>query len=473
MTRKTVLALSRRFVVTFVASFAAIAVIFGGGAAVAYWTATSAATGAVNTAAVSIAQDKFPLLDKTYRNSSITAAGATTLANAGSFTVANTGEMAGSATVTIAGSGGLGANLTLRAWVSTAAAPCGTTVPGSGVSTGTWASTTIAPFPLAAGATATVCVLTTAERAATAATSGTASVTGTATVSLNADGWVATSATAASTQKTSAIFPLSGAPVPASGSRWVMLASGVNSAMCVDTWDGQQGVGAITRSYNCFEAAGIDRTNANRAWQLIPESGSSDRSLVTIRPAHAPDKRLGLVGDNGPGVGLMATSATETAEKWYIQQRSGSVYQLVNAKNGLCMAIPSSISQDITVAECDSSNLVQVVPSAPIQPGITRVAATEMKIDLGFHRLNVNGVKYTARVLQSDGTAVGTCTTMGLNYTPTPAQLGDATRTVTCTGVPTGTFTVEVVAASAPTQVIYKLSVTVTATSMVLNGVLG
>lgn len=452
----------RRFVAAFAAAFVALTVVLGAGAAFAYWTATVNATGSVATPKVSISQNGFPALSTEYLNHTIGTVPSSTLRSAGSFTITNTGGLGGTATLTITGTGAL-TGMSVTAW-AIATGTCAANPPASGAVTGTWGSTSLAGIPLGTGASATVCVVTTADRASVGVAGGTASVTGTAAVSLDAQGWIASAQTAVATQKTKAIYPLSGDAVPATGSRWAMLTPATNTARCLDVWDGSQLVDKSVSSFRCMETSAAKVTNPNRLWQMIPDT--ADRTLVSLRPAHAPQLRLGLAGGTGNQLATAAANASDPAQKWFVQTRGDGTHLFVNARTGMCMAPSPSADDVVGVVPCDSAN-VGIRVSAPVGPTISRVLSSTMKIDVNFYRVNMNGVKYSARIASGGGSM--SCGTMGLDvYNP---ALTDTIRTITCTGVPTGTYPIEVYAVSDPTQVIYRFTATVTGSAMTLISV--
>lgn len=451
-------------IAAFVAGFAAVAILLGGGSAFAYWTATAAATGTTTSTAVTVTQQGFANLATTYRNSSLASSGATLVRSAGSFRISNTGTEAGIATLALTGTGPL-SSMAVRVWPADASG-CASTPPAS-AATGTWASTRLTGMALASGQSATVCVQASAERATLAAAGGIADVTVTANVTLDASGWAATAATAVAVHKTSAIFPLSGAAVPVSGSRWVMLTPKDDTTRCLDVDDAQPHVGSAVSTYKCYESSAADRTNPNRLWQMIPVS--ADRSLVTFRPAHAPTRRLGLKGDAGPDLALAAADAASPAQQWYLQDRGDGGHLVVNALNGLCMAEQPGQNAPVRLVECDSSAAVSIGISAPTQPRIIRASKTRMTIDVGFYRINMNGVKYSARIVSNTGNM--SCTTLGVDiYNP---PVNDSIRTISCTSVPEGTHVIEVHAANDTAQVIHRMTVVVTGSAMTLQSVDG
>ena len=457
----------RRLISGFVAGFAAVVLLLGGGTAVAYWTANAVASGTASSVAVSVTQAGFGSLAKVYLNSTLIAKNTAVLASTGSFTVTNTGAAAGDATVTVSGAGSLGPSLRLQAWVQSGSAPCGTTVPsGATVSEGTWASTTITVGSLGVGRSATVCVLTTApDRHAAGATDGSDEATATAVATLRSGGWTATSAALTAKASTDAVFPLDRDVVPASGSRWVMITRGTATSQCLDIFNSEQTVGSTSGFWGCFDN-GAAQPSSNRVWQLVPSA--TDRSLVSLRVASAPDKALAVSVD---GKLTLQNAANTAMQQFFIQKRTAG-YQLVSAYDGRCVNTEST-AWPLSMSECNVAG-VTVGISAPILPTISGKSGTgSVIVRGGFYRYNVNGATYNARFLNANGTSVASC--IGLTNLNPPDQskpVNDSQRNIVCS-VAAGTYTVEMVATTRDggPMVIHRFTATVTSTGVSMGAV--
>lgn len=323
-----------------IASIAAFLAVATAGAASAYWTTQASAPGTVTTSAVAVSHAGFdtPATAK-YLPSSLT--------STRSFTVTNGSGVAGTATGSISSAQAYAAKFGVQIWQVANAAACtpSTSVPGSGVFTGTWASTSFTAS-LAAGATGTFCARTTISDWKTATDpSGGQTVTPVLSVAINASGWTATApATATNTQTTAGMYPLVTGPFfdASLSSTWHTVRAAAASSMCLDV-SGSGGAGTPVLSWGCHDGA-------NQRWQFIPVSGT-DQSLVTIRPRNAPGTRMATASS---GAVTVETASTSTAQQWYVQRVSSTQYQLVSASTGMCLPMYSSNTQLSTV-DCDNA----------------------------------------------------------------------------------------------------------------------
>lgn len=320
-----------------IAGLAAFLVLVGSGSAWSYWTTQASAAGSITTDTVAVAQAGFASPAETkYLPSSLT--------STRSFTVANNSTIAGTATVSIATSEAGASSLPITVWRYTSGTCTdATSVPGSGVTTGTWGSTTITLTNLGAGQSATLCVRTSIPDWKTiTTTSGGRTVNPVLSVSLNAQGWVATAPTATNIQRTAGMYPLTANFFDATKSSWFTVKS-LATGLCLDV-AGSGGSGTRAISWNCHQ-------DSNQRWQFLPVSGTV-QNLVTIRPRHQPGTRLTYTST---GVQQIATNTSSTAQQWYVQN-SGTFYQLVSAVTGMCLGLhTASTDVDMNVVDCDDA----------------------------------------------------------------------------------------------------------------------
>lgn len=335
---------SRR--IPFIAGLTAFLVAAGTTAGWAFWTAQTSAAGSVTTSAVAVSQVGFdtPAATK-YTPSS--------LVSTRSFTVTNGGAVAGTATVTMGTAQTYAANFGVQVWAVANVAACtaATPVPGTGVTTGTWASTSFSPT-LAAGASAVYCVRTTiADWRALAEASGGQTVNPVLSVSLNAAGWVASAPTATHAQTTAGMYPLIVGDFfdPTLASSWHTVRNLNDSGLCLDvSGGGASGPGTVVITWSCHDGA-------NQRWQFIPVSGGN-QSLVTIRPRNAPTLRVTTAAAGGLTV---QTAASDVNQQWYVQRSTGGTpfYQLVSASTGKCLPMTSaSGGAQLTTVDCDDAS---------------------------------------------------------------------------------------------------------------------
>ena len=321
-----------------IAGIAAFLVVVTASAGWASWSAQASAAGSVTTSAVAVSHAGFdtPATTK-YLPSSLTATR--------SFTVTNGSAVSGTATVTIATSQSYAATFGVQIWPVANAAACtaSTAVPGSGVTTGTWASTTLTPT-IAAGATATFCARSTiADWKSATDASGGQTVNPVLSVSISASGWTATAPT---TQTTAGMYPLVSGDFfdPTLSSTWHTVRNAGASSLCLDV-AGSGGAGTAVLTWTCHDGA-------NQRWQFLPVV-AGDQSLVTIRPRSGPTTR---VTTSAAGAVTVETATTAANQRWYVQRVGSSQYQLVSASTGKCLPMvgTSSNTQLVTV-DCDSA----------------------------------------------------------------------------------------------------------------------
>lgn len=328
----------RRFAL--IAGIAAFLVAAGSTSAWAYWTAQATASGTLTTSAVSVSQASFNTpASTTYLPSSLTATRV--------FTITNGSTISGTATAAIVSPEAYASKLGVQIWQVASAAACtaATTVPTSGVTTGTWASIT-PTVTLAASATGYLCARTSiADWKTTTDPAGGQSVNPVLSVSLSAQGWTATAPTATHVQRTAGMYPLASSFFdPSLSSTWFTIRNASSTGYCLDV-NGSGGSGTTVLTWGCH-------SDANQRWQFTPVSGT-DQSFVTIRPRHASATRLQT---SSAGALTIQTATGGADQQWYVQQVSASRYQLVSALNGLCVALGTSNSGQISTVTCDTAS---------------------------------------------------------------------------------------------------------------------
>lgn len=345
-----------------------------GTAAQAYWTAQARGTGSVTTASVAITQTGFPALSATYINTH------TRLQSTGNFVVTNTGRTAGNVTVSIAGAGSLGSLLPLKVWPVTSAAACtASSTPPSSAATGTWASITVSGSPLAAGASQRYCARTVVTDATTLATpSGARDVTATLTASLGDTGWANATATAATTQRSVAIYPGSAAPASSSDAHWYTMRPAANAELCTEVRYNYSWAGSEVNSYWCYDNSGT-RPNSNRAWQFVPLDGT--KQVVALRPAHAADVRLST--DGSGGAIIADANTTDSRQAWHVQARGAGQYQLVSRATGQCLLLPAVNDVRLTLTDCDRPNTAIALTATT--PTVVSSSTSGFTVDVGWY----------------------------------------------------------------------------------------
>lgn len=339
---------------------------------VASWTTAVTATGTVTTTRVAITQQGFGALSATYLNSSINplAAGFETpgLASTGVFTVTNTGAAAGVATVTLtAGTGALGAALNRTIWPVAQSSDCTPqSAVGSAISTigTTWASGGSFTTPsLAAGATATYCVRSFADRTALATASGAQTVSAGLSATLSAAGWTATPATDTLTLKTAAVHPLTATITPDNSQLgWMKLRLASDPTTCLQM-AGDSGVGGSMNVGPCV-AAGQTKPYTRSIWQLT--GAIANNTILTLRPGTATTARLAAASDGtvSPAVAntVLGTGGSAQNQRWFVQERQAQQYQLVSMLNGKCLGLVAGVGR---LVDCtDSATIVLTTPEA-------------------------------------------------------------------------------------------------------------
>lgn len=403
--------------------------VFGGGAAWAYWSAAATATGTASTTKVAITQASFPGLGKSYSNT------LSSLKNTGSFTVTNAGAATGTVTVSLSGTGQLSGKLSVALWPVSSSATCDNSItpPTSNPTpgTGTWADADYdTPLSLAAGASQRFCVRTTAGAGATQAdaqalqdASGSISASSTLTATIASAGWTATDSTGVASNTTEGIYPVSSVYVPASGqSTWFTLSTGASSSgRCADVNGGSSSSGAEMIAWSCT-------SNDNQSWQITPVAGTTPQ-LVTLRPMHATGTRLAVDASSNQ---VILTEASSSAQRWLVQERPGGDYQLVSPVDGRCLQLSASASANtLKTAECSNANssvfltrkpVTSTTPASPTQANAMTVsmAINAYNATVTFQYLS-SGVWLTSKTI-SGGAA--------LNFTVSrPSGLGNGAST--------------------------------------------
>ena len=344
---------SRAAIAGFVSGIAAFSLLVGGGAAWAYWTATTQATATVKTAPISITVSPTSL-DGTFLNTHAT------LKRTGSFTVSNTSGTPGDVSASIAGSGSLASNLPIRIWPSSVAACSVAAVPASATS-GTWASAAAPAVPgVPAGGSVVYCVRTdvpVASRNLIASANGTSSASSTITATLNSAGWTSKAGAVNATQKTSAVYPLAGTSwLPNGLSRWFTVRAAGNTEQCLDAMSsGGEGVDML--AYGCY-------VSSNQSYEILP-AADADHRLITLRPAHAGGLRVAVTAA-GKVTLASAGAGTASMQQWWVQSMPNGRTQLVSAYDGKCLVLPTQESTTpISTVDCTATTAALVLQRSP------------------------------------------------------------------------------------------------------------
>lgn len=395
--------------VPFIVGIVTFIALIGSGGAWAYWSASVSSTGSLSTQSVSVSHMNFPTLSATYLLNS--------LQSTGTFTVTNTGQANGVATVRISGAGSLAAQMPIKVWTVANASTCDNTsaTPGGAVA-GTWGTGPSLTPSISAGQSVVYCVRTTIPDWTVLATpTGAQSTQPQVSVSLNSDGWIATTATATNTQQTQGMFPLSPNFFDPTLSRWFTIRSQINSGVCLDV-EGSGGAGSENISYSCHG-------NSNQRWEFRPVSGTN-QSLVTIHPRHALVTSLSYNSDNTE---VLQSSSSSLSQRWYVQQVPGSssdTVRLVNAENGRCFGMRSTSSGlGMPTVTCSDPTSQIVLRREPLT-----FSQTGTSVRFTFGGSNVSGTVTLQRWNGSAWVAVGTAAIsaqyLQYTYTTTDAALG-------------------------------------------------
>lgn len=351
-----------------IAGLVAFLLLVAGGGAFAAWTASVTGTGTVATRAVSVTQAGFPALAATYLPNS--------LSSTGVVTVTNTGQQAGTATLGISAAQPLAASLPITVWPVATAGACtpGATVPGGAVS-GTWASPPSITATLAAGASTLFCVRTSIpDWKPLAVAGGAQSTTPQLSVSLNADGWVATTAATTTTLQTAGMYPLAPNFFDPTKSRWFTVRAKADNNTCLDvSGGGTSAANTAVISWGCHTAS-------NQRWEFIPVAGTV-QNLVTIRPRSG----LGLrIASTAGGVQRIVTASTAVSQQWYVQQFDATTFQFVNAETGMCLNLRTgSSAADMATVTCDTSTARITLTREPLTFSATGTGGSAT-VTIGF-----------------------------------------------------------------------------------------
>lgn len=322
-----------------IAGLAAFLVVVGSGSAWSYWTTQASTAGKVVTDTVAVSHAGFTAPEQTkYLPSSATS-------STRSFTVTNGSKVSGTASMSITSSEQYAANFPVSIWrLDSGACTDATPLPTSGVTSGTWSSAT-PTLTLDGSATATMCVRTTLpDWKSITDPSGGRTFAPMLSVSLNAQGWVATTPTPAThAQRTAGMYPLTTNFFDQAASPWFTIRDKATGSLCLDV-AGAGGSGTRVISWNCHQ-------DPNQQWQFVPVN-ANDQSFVTIRPRHAPGTRLTYTSS---GIQQVAADASTAMQRWYVQ-RSGELFQLVSAATGKCVGMgTTSVNADMSVVDCDDA----------------------------------------------------------------------------------------------------------------------
>jgi len=193
---------TRRRLVTRAAAVGAvlgIALAAGAGGAWAYFTADATASGTIRTPTVAVTPLDTTQLGVTLTNRQ------PYLSTLTSFRVVNEGDVEGTVSVSLTSDEQTAAALGATLWRADPVRGC-VTAPASPAS-GTWRDTTLAPFPLAPGASQTLCVTTALpleNRDAVASAAGSATITTSLLVDLVGAGRLSSGSSSPSTARTRA-----------------------------------------------------------------------------------------------------------------------------------------------------------------------------------------------------------------------------------------------------------------------------
>ncbi|WP_394163168.1 RICIN domain-containing protein [Galactobacter valiniphilus] len=336
--------------------------VFGGGAAWAYWTAAATATGTVNTSKVSVSLTGVESTVKPFTNTFASLSQSGT-----SFTVTNTGTVAGDVKISLSvGSteSAFAAKINLTVWPKVTT--CTSTV-GAGSTTGTWASITpIAVTGLAAGTSREYCVLSFAaaganvagvQALATAAGTQTAGPALTATLTPSASAaWAPATASGTASIKTQDIFALDPAFAASSSSGYgknygISLAAGGGAGTrCLDVSGSSTASGSPVITYDC-----IAPPQSNQIWRAA--AGNGTPLSATFSPTHTIlTRKLSATAASNPATpnSLSITNQTNAAIRWYLQKTPSGQTQFVSSVDGRCLALDTAGGQKTTLVDCAS-----------------------------------------------------------------------------------------------------------------------
>ncbi|MFC4224500.1 RICIN domain-containing protein [Lysinibacter cavernae] len=315
-----------------IAAVAAFLVALSAAPAVASWSATAAASSAVTTPTVSIAQSGFDGLSTTFqRNSSD---------QRGGFTVTNTGAIAGTSSLSVSATGGNAAGIAVRVWPAFSVQECTNNPVPASAAQGTWASFPVpAPTTLEPGTSLTYCVNSTAgDPDSLASASGSQNMTMTATAQLRVSSWLAV-APASATFTTQGFFPLASVPMVGNQNNWFEVRSVSRPSQCLDVYSSAASAGTAVQLWTC----GLQ---ANQRFEIYPlQNGQSG-----IRPRTSAEISIGQSANTS----VLAATGSSSAN-WRIEQATPTSYQLLNADTKLCLTVVDTTQSALSTCTGDAS----------------------------------------------------------------------------------------------------------------------
>jgi hypothetical protein len=384
----------------------------GAGITFALWNAQASVTGSATAANLSITTANFGSNDFTFRNNALSVRSSVTITNTTNTSSVTKGDL-GVQLDTVTDAEGIGADIRVRAWRLAANAAC-TDAPSTVVTEGTWATFPAISQPalLAAGASATYCIISSAvgdERSSLAVTDGSASIQPRITATLAVHNFTV-SATATAQQQTSHIYPTTNQPA---NYTWYQIRSVAAQRGCVDVNGGLGGAGTNLIDFACKTGTSADTQNQD--WQIRVASASP--AYVTIVTRYNTALRVNATNDNGRVE--VQTSQGAGSPDWQFQHRSASgsnsVFQIVNRANGLCLQ-SGTASGALTMAQCDGSTQQgytlavrgEITPNIPTLTCTDSAGTTAQTVALGWTEPAIG--TYQVQVQKSTGT---TWTTLG------------------------------------------------------------
>ncbi len=327
----------RRFATTTaVTAIVLSSVLVGTGTSYAYWSATTNATVSTTSGDVEVSVGAFTTTTLANHRREVTFP-VTVTNNSVQNNPATLADLSITLSRDPAGVGFSGVT-TVSIWDQSAAA-C-TAVSPPVLASGSWAGVTVSGLTIGKAAPKTYCVRTTLPRASDAGTSTgtnsfTARVSATASVGDFTDTDVRTAV-----QSTEYIYPVGSV----SSSRLWIVRQGSATGECMDvSGGGTSNPGTdVIRWADCHQGA-------NQQWQFLP---SSTPGYYLIRPQSSPAATVLVTGG---GATVKVQSQTGAAnQQWELQQKSGSIYQIVNRDTGYCLTAATAGSA-MTTSACSGA----------------------------------------------------------------------------------------------------------------------
>lgn len=387
----------------------------GAGITFALWNAQASVSGSATAANLSITTANFGSNNFTFRNNALSVRSSVTITNTTNTSSVTRGDL-GIQLDTVSDTAGIGAHISVRAWRLAANATC-TDAPSTAVTEGTWGG-----FPaiaesalLAAGASATYCIISSAqgnERSSLAVTSGSATIQPRISATLTVHNFTV-SATATAQQQTSHIYPATNQPA---NYTWYQIRSVAAQRGCIDVNGGPGGSGTNLIDFACKSGTAADTYNQD--WEI--RAASASPSYVTIVTRYNSALRVNATANSGR-VEVQNAQGGGSPE-WQFQHRSASgsssVFQIVNRVNGLCLQ-SGTASGALTMAQCDGSaqqgyTLVlraQIAPSIPTLNCTDSAGTTAQTVSLGWTEPAIG--TYEVQAQKTGSTTNSTWTPLG------------------------------------------------------------